>query len=636
MREKIILQNLIQSKRYIDTEEFSDILEVSTRTVRSHMKTLIEDGKKNGFSVNIKRGKGYYLKVEDETKLKKYMDSLYDHLGNDRESRLNLIIKELLSSDSYITMDKLSNDFMVSKSVVKSDLERIEQILSENSIYLERKAHYGIKLSGQEDNIRKFILKLCLEENEVILNIINKDENNKDFHLIEKSVIASLKNNQLVMNDIEIKSLMLFLKIMLFRNKFLLEKNIEEIIAISDDYGFIANEIICNIKRLRFMDLSHIDELRLKKFLKHKASKKSTGEVSLDELKEKIEIFLVSIDSEYKTKFSQDEHLKGALLFHISSLIQRLRDNVEFLNPIVNEISYKYPEMFNVAIRFTKELEREYKISITKDEIGYLTMHLAAHMEKIIKDKINKIRKIAVICSSGGGVAFLIKIKLESLFNNADIRTFSLLDIDDVKEFKPDIIFSISKLKEDLKVPVIYINELLEDEDLLKIKETLELKLYRGNKDENEDNVWENLFSKDIYFVEDKKKDYEKILKAMARKVESFKYANKGYLKKVIERENVLSTVYKNGIAIPHPMEMCGLENKIAVTVLREPIIHNNKSVKVIFMVSLKKGELKLHKVITKLLLNLMDNKERIERLVNSSSYEDFIIEMNNLILVKE
>ncbi len=636
MREKIILQNLIQSKRYIDSEEFSSILEVSTRTVRSHMKTLAEDGKKNGFSVNIKRGKGYYLKVEDQTKLKKYMDSLYDHLGNDREGRLNLIIKELINSDNYITMEKLSNDFMVSKSVVKSDLERVEEILSENLISLERKAHYGIKINGEEENIREFILKLCLEENEIVLNLINKDENNKEFNFIEKSVIASLKNNQLVMNDVEIKSLMLFLKIMLFRSKYFLEKDIEDTITISDDYSFIAHEMISNIKRLCSIDLNQRDELRLKEFLKHKASKKCSDEVSLDELKEKIERFLVSIDKEYKTKFSKDEHLKGALLFHISSLIQRLRDNVEFLNPIVNEISYKYPEMFNVAIRFTKELEREYKISITKDEIGYLTMHLAAHMEKSIKDKINKLRKIAVICSSGGGVAFLIKIKLESLFTNADIRSFSLLDIDDVKEFNPDIIFSISKLKEDLKVPVIYINELLEDEDLLKIKETLELKLYRGNKEENEDNIWENLFSKDIYFVEDKKKDYEKILKNMARKVESFKYAKKGYLKKVIERENVLSTIYKNGIAIPHPMEMCGLKNKIAVTVLKEPIIHDGKSVKVIFMVSLKKGELELHKVITKLLLNLMDSKDRIERVVNSSSYEDFIIEMNNLILVKE
>lgn len=635
MREKIILQNLIQSKRYISAEEFSKILDVSTRTVRSHMKTLMEDGRRYGFSVNMKRGEGYYLKVEDEVKLKKYMDSLYDHMGSDREGRLNAIIKELITTDGFITMDKLSNDFMVSKSVVKSDLEKIEESFNESSIYLERKAHYGIKIIGKEEDIREFILKLCLSENEMILKIINEEEYNKDFQIIEKSIIASLKNNQLVMNDVEIKSLMLFLKIMLFRNKYFLEKGNEEINCINDDYDFIAHEMITNIERLYSIALSQKDEFRLKEFLKHKASKKCNDEISLDKLKERIERFLESIDKEYKTKFSLDEHLKGALLFHISSLIQRLKDNVEFLNPIVNEISYKYPEMFNVAIRFTKELEREYKINITKDEIGYLTMHLAAHMEKSIKDKINKLRKIAVICSSGGGVAFLIKIKLESLFNNANIKTFSLLDMEEVKEFDPNIIFSISKLKEDLGVPVIYINELLEDEDLLKIKETLELKLYRG-EDDGKETIWEKLLSKNIYFVEEKKKDYEKILKSMAKRVEEFKYAEKGYLKKVIERENVLSTIYKNGIAIPHPMEMCGAQNKIAVTILKDPIIHDDKIVKIIFMVSLKKGELELHKVITKLLLNLMDSKERIERVVNSSSYEDFIIEMNNLILVKE
>ncbi|MEG2195028.1 MAG: HTH domain-containing protein [Terrisporobacter sp.] len=631
MREKIILQKLIESKNYITAEEFSEQLNVSTRTIRSHMRILIEDGKKNGFTIILKRGKGYYIQVLNENDLNKYIDNLYDYIGNDREKRLNYVITTLFESDDYITMESLAENLMVSRSVIKGDLEKIQIMLDNNNINLDRKSHYGIKLSGDENDIRQLILDLALMGNESILKLISNSNYNKNIIIVEKSILSLLNEKELLMNEIELKSLIIYLKIILFRMNIVMEAISEEEILnnnFEDYYYEIGNQIVEILYNYCNAIIKEEDKLRIIRFLKKKSIRKLNFEVSSDNVQANISCFLESIDLEYKTRFNVDEQLKEALLFHTTSLLQRLQNNVQFLNPIVNEISYKYPELFNLAIRFAKMIESEYSVIISKDEIGYITMHLAAHIEKNIKNKINNLKNIAVICSSGGGVALLIKLKLETLFSSSTIKTFSLIQLEELKSFKPSIIFSISELKEEFNVPVIYIKELLEDNDILRIKEKLELRLYNYDSQ----SIWEKLLSKDIYFVEENKQDYNKLLKKMGRKIESLKYAEKGYLNKVIERESVLSTIYSNGIVIPHPMEMCGLENKIGVTILKKPIFHEGKEVRIIFMISLKKGELELHKIITKLFLELMSSKEKIDRVTNCLDFEDFIIEMNNLI----
>ena len=63
-----------------------------------------------------------------------------------------------------------------------------------------------------------------------------------------------------------------------------------------------------------------------------------------------------------------------------------------------------------------------------------------------------------------------MKLKLEILFSSSDIRIFSIFDEDEVVKFAPDIIFTNCEVKRAVHVPVIHINEIIDDIDLLKIK----------------------------------------------------------------------------------------------------------------------------------------------------------------------
>ena len=111
----------------------------------------------------------------------------------------------------------------------------------------------------------------------------------------------------------------------------------------------------------------------------------------------------------------------------------------------------------------------------------------------------------------------------------------------------------------------------------------------------------------------------------MAARLEQEGYCEAGYTASVKQREEVLSTVYNNGIAIPHPLEMCGRGNILSVGIVKQEASVRELPVQVIFLVDLEKGDLKLHQNITRVLFEVMSDTALIEKLRRAESYEDFM-----------
>ncbi len=157
-------------------------------------------------------------------------------------------------------------------------------------------------------------------------------------------------------------------------------------------------------------------------------------------------------------------------------------------------------------------------------------------MEKELFHKLKSYHRIAIICSSGGGSAFLIKLKLETIFSSSNIQTFSLLEMEEVKEFEPDIIFTIKQLDEDFHVPIVLIKELLDDADINKIKNMLQTdsSLLLQNKS------FQSLFQKNAFFIFHEG-TYSEMVTTMCKALEKEKYCEENYTNLVQQREEVLS-----------------------------------------------------------------------------------------------
>lgn len=622
MRSKRILQELINRDTYINCDYFANLFNVSTKTISNTMKILINDGNKNGFDIRLKRGRGYYIEIRDKNKLDSYIQKIEQSEIVSPEYRVSYIIVLLLLNKDFITTEYISQKIRVSKSIIKSDINKVENVLKEKKILLERRPHYGIRILCS-DYIRKItILQYYEDRNEFINNFIESKIDIESFRYIESRIVAMLKENYLNTNHIELEQILSFIKV----NICIRDISINNKLIDKSKFSKLIIDLMDLVDEVYNISLTESELNDIQKYINNK-TKSRIKEVYYDELNTYIEEFMREVDEEYDTKFNLDAELKRNLLYHLLLLINRSKKDISFSNPLVKEISIKYPTIFDIAIKFSNQIEDKYSIDITNDEIGFIATYFAAHLENELYKKLKNYEKIALICSTGKGSALLMKLKLEMLFQGSDIRTYSLLDKDEVEKFNPDVIFSNWRLNDSFKMPVIYINELMDDLDIFKIKNIF--KMSKNNEICSIKNDFTMLFRKEMFNIIDSNNDYIDIITQMGTYIEKNGYAEEKYTDYVLEREKYMSTIYDNGIAIPHPINVCGKDNIVNVSILKNKVFYEGKEVKIIFMVSVEKDNLSYHEIITRNLFKIMQNEKLVEKIKSSESYEDFIININ-------
>ena len=72
MRQRKILEALQDEKLFFSANNLATLLHVSSRTIINDIKCLNYEGQRNGFSILLKRGQGYYLKINDKALYQQY------------------------------------------------------------------------------------------------------------------------------------------------------------------------------------------------------------------------------------------------------------------------------------------------------------------------------------------------------------------------------------------------------------------------------------------------------------------------------------------------------------------------------------------------------------------------------------
>lgn len=617
MRILNIINDLVDANTYLSIGYFIDKYSVSKRTVQNDFSYLTNISKNKGFNLTQKRGSGYLLEIENQLIFNNFIKEL-KQLCNQPKLNVENIIAFIALHEHYITIDNLIEELQSSRSVIKGYKEEMDYYLKQYNLMIERKAHYGIKIRNNMKERRNLLVELYIKENEIVKKHIDSVVEN-DFKNIEDRFINKLKDNNLVINYMELKEILSWIKVTLYIN----EKFTHE------DENDNEVEIIENLN----VKLFESDKQKLISLVKAKTRKKLKRNESIESLSNNLEDFLIEFDKNNNTFFNQDMEFKKALLNHVSSLLERSAFSISYKNPIIEEIQLKYPVAFNIAILLGKMLKLKYKVHISRDEIGFIATHFAMNMEKQLVYKFKKYNSIAIVCSSGGGSAQLIKFKISDLFKDTDIRTFSILQMEELEDFNPNIIFSICELDTKLEVPVIYIKELLDDYDILKIKELVMFENFNQSVIEDKKMAFISKFLNVDYFdIDEKSLDYMKCLEQISKDIEDSQIGGNNYSKDVLKREGFSSTIYLNGVAIPHPIEMNGNDDLVAVKILKKPMEFEGRKVSIIFMVCLKKESLELHKKITNDLYEVMSNVETVQLLTKVKTFKEFVAVINQRI----
>jgi len=540
----------------------------------------------------------------------------------------------ILQYNGYVTINQLMEYTNLSRTTIIKELNRLEEKLEKMNLRLERKAHYGISIKGCEQDYRKAFLKYVLGSD---FYLEPAKEYKYFLESIDEGELRSVLNNALAKNDFRISdvafdNLIMHLKILIFR---------------ATQRNYIAQEIFpaTKIDHIYFQVANYVNEWLINKYhfslpeseisylAVHISAKTFTMTIDSrekDTLLHVINEILKQLDKEFLTFFGKDVDLANALLLHMYPLLQRLYYNLQLENPIIEDIYTKYANVFVVSYRFGELIEKRYGFSLSRDEIGYLAIHFATHFERLKNNTLEKIKRIVVICTTGGGSAHLLQLKLENVFSKAIVITTTLKDISDFDKELPDLFLSTIPVAEHYKeVPIIHIKQFLDEAEIRKIKEQVMFQS-SGQVREHKTLKIHHLFFKEL-FNRVQGSDYMKIIQEQANIMTDKGFASSDFTQQVLLREKKFYTIYQNGIAGPHPMKLNAHTNSVGITILEEPIEWQGRYVQIIFLINLKQGHLFLHKEISRLLLCLIDNDAVREKLLKSLSFEQFIAELKKL-----
>ncbi|MDQ0975072.1 lichenan operon transcriptional antiterminator [Neobacillus niacini] len=641
-RLKSLIIELLSHKEPVTSEYLAKVLGVTSRTIRNDVKTLNLEFKKIGVQIEASRGVGYFIDHALGQQVTELIEELFmlqeEEHGNTPvlpEERILYILKRIIMTDDFIAAEQLANELFVSKSTVDNDLKQVEKLLEKYDLKLFKKQNYGIKLLGNEMNIR-FCLSESLanrkNEQAELENEIIADVNIDEIKAITKEYIEELSFS---MAELQLNNLVIHIAIAIQRIK--KGKNVEagsiKLDQLENQVEYeVATKIVKSIEdkyaiKIPLGEVAYITIhlLGAKHFENKDFHQSDFVELVGGSHYQLVANILSEINRVYRIDLREDRELIYGLGLHLRSAINRLKYRMNLRNPMLTEIKRNYPFSFELGIVAAEIIQNNSELVVNEDEIGYIAIHLEAAVERMKNKKRRQMKRVAIVCASGLGTAKLLAASVESVFSGIDIvGTYPSYSIGDIKKEEVDLILSTIPIRQESPIPFLHINAILTEKDIEKVREHITSKFL------NEDNSkslkkLQNLFSDELFFTEVDKKTPNEIIKSLSTVLNIKGYVDDSFQRSVLEREEISPTSIGNLVAIPHPLKPNALGSCIAIGILKKPVKWGEHTVQLILLLALNEKDKEEFGHLFNHIWKLVQNKKLVDELCMKEKFEDFI-----------
>ncbi|KXS49761.1 MAG: transcriptional antiterminator [Halanaerobium sp. T82-1] len=496
---------LVDQKEPVSIQVLSEILDVSSRTIRYDLNEIEDLIQKYELKLIKKPNFGVLLEGEAEEQFKVFAE--FNEFYNSRhfrsaKMRKYLILYRLFQKKEPILIFELADLLDVSSATVSKDLDQVEEWLTKRGLALIRRRNYGVQIEGAEIDIRHAMKSLLNESYETgnmieLLNKSNKKVNFKsrlehgyneeiknllgELNLGEIEAVVKAAENDLGIRFTDSAFTGLIVHIAFAISRLLAEQDIKigaerlQIIKKKKEFEIAAK--IANLLEGKFPVEIPEDEIGFITIhllgAKMREGKINT-ELKESELKYLVKEMIRVVEKYFSTSLAGDQKLYSGLLVHLQAIVNRIIFDLPIQNPLLEDIKEKYKEVFQASRLAARLIQSEFYVEISEDEVGYLTIHFGAALERINYQEKKK-AKVAIVCSSGVGTTNLLEVRLKNEFKAIEIiESLSSLDLENSDILK-EIDFVISTIPLSLEAKdVIEVNPFLEENDIDKIKSYLQ------------------------------------------------------------------------------------------------------------------------------------------------------------------
>lgn len=476
-----ILRILITSDYPVTLEKFEEEFHTSSRTIRNELREINQFLLEKDFpEIKNLRKKGYQLLLTSEQKkaLMNQNELVDEEYFLDRENRIfDLILSFSLGKKATFLYQK-EEAYQISKSTLDEDMRRVRNILSDYGLEVLSVPKQGIVLQGAERSIRTMIYDVI---NNSVGMVNPEGENEPSLNLAILNFYLPLKLlkklDQLYVQSMTSMEGIYRNQLLIFTAVWLSRYLREDIIASSaweaadtpqsDIRDFVT--AICEHFQITPPEV----EIKYIVFMLNTFNSRDMNNSIEWVQAQLLSIQLMQfIETETKIPFSRkEESLQEGLYKHIVGLLNRVKSNIQIVNPLKETVKKNYGDIYVAIKRFAPTIEALIGNELSEDEIAFLTIHFSTSVSAINQD-LHYVYKVVVICNHGIATGKLLSENLKELFNIEVLAVLSSKELQVIEKLDVDLVFSTVAIDYQEK-PVIELEPIIKEESKRRIESFL-------------------------------------------------------------------------------------------------------------------------------------------------------------------
>ena len=618
-----IMRYLLNSEQAVSSEVLASILGTTSKTIRGDIELIDAILESVGANVVSKSGSGYTIEVNDRNEFSIFLDSFNEKYNNNiplplyNEERINYIIHYLLLSESYVKADYFIDKLFISRTTLTQDLRHVRLLLGKYHLNLLQKPNYGMKIEGKEEHLRMALIDyLFIDEDMVVM-----EENDFRLTLDTKGCMDAMKYVLLKTKvHISFKSLRDLSNLIAVceyrrRNGFFIKFNDiqREELKELEEYG-IARRIYYELN----IETSDDEISFLALYIATRRIYSLNDSFSLIENKslfflcdEMLKFLFIYTN----VNFLSDEDVRQLMTRELRGFLLRINYKMEYKSIQNMEIKSMCPT-FEYALLMTDYLNKKYGYEIPENEVAQLTLIL---QQSISKYNLNyKKQRVCLVFYRGHFGSYSIYNQLNKGIGEyiKSIGTCEFHELTkDIDKHYDLIITDMPRVKFNCTIPVYQVLNRFDHMDLLKVKRLL---LHR----KEEYGQFIKRFERELIFYDLDVSTKEQALKFLCTEMSKKLNLSSALEQAVFAKEKISSSERGNNVALSHSLFPVCEKTKIAMAILKKPIIWDDEIVQLLFVVA--NGNNEDYVYMTPSLIQLvLKNIFAIHELISAKSFEE-------------
>lgn len=546
-RISAILKN-IEMQSVCSVEKLAYKLDVSTKTIRNDIKEL--NCLLGGYAcISSKKG-DYKLIVFDQKGYLEIRNKIFqqDDLFNSSQTRMAYLFWQLMDAKKPYLTDDLSEEMKVGRTTTISDLNKLRKIIEKYQLEIKGKANTGLKLVGDELQIRLFLLENIYEL--LYLNFPLGQVIREKLYDFQK---------KLSLDALGFGFFYRFFVVMIHRMEsgHPITKLHEKYQELYENSAYaIVDEFLDEIEKVKGYSIPKEERVFLCISVAGMRTPANTQEIEQrisisEDIADLIVEILDRIQEEMDVTVIANE-LFDDFVYHVFFMINRLKYGFHIHNSMVDDFKDQYSVAYKMAEIAKEIIETRESIIITEDEMGFLAAYFGVFL---IEQEPEKRRcSIAIVCGSGKIIGRLLENQLKKLFDiEPKFQFFYDGDFEEDKNHPFDYIVTTTEIDLDTKSPVIFMEEVFDQEYIRRKFENMKYLSDAGRTiRKGIDSIFLNLLDEKRFFRLDENISYEKNVEMMAETLSSQGELDDGFAERVQQRERYSTMILDQNIAFPH------------------------------------------------------------------------------------